>query len=389
MTIMAQHGYGKKDRIDRGISDGSIQGVIMSPRDELPHNLASFLSALRVINPRFERLVDPQFHVGATSSTRVGNLSKYPHYRSGLTPTSFSSTNIQNFVRNTLQLQNQMDVTAIVSPTVVVDELSSQWAQIAMMLAQETLHQHDGSQPLLISLVVREDVLRQKMSVDGWLDNLTQMDVDGFYLIVLRASETYGQRYDPDVLASLMRVCYSLAEINRYRVIVGYSDMVTLLLHAVGVTATASGWGLGLRQFTLQRFQERDGGRPARSRYSSLPLLNSIYVTELGGLYNSGIINSALSDTPYDARFIGGRNPENVAWTPDDSSLHHWYVLNALSHSLVGTTIEERLNSARDTIAQAATAYSLIGGQVPFSTQTGQIHLTEWLNAVEIFRSNL
>ena len=47
MTVLAQHGWGKSNKIERGIADGSIHGVIMSPRDESPAKLASFLSAIQ------------------------------------------------------------------------------------------------------------------------------------------------------------------------------------------------------------------------------------------------------------------------------------------------------------------------------------------------------
>ena len=51
LTILAQHGWGKSDKIERGINDGSINGVIMSPRDETPANLARFLANIADNNP--------------------------------------------------------------------------------------------------------------------------------------------------------------------------------------------------------------------------------------------------------------------------------------------------------------------------------------------------
>ena len=388
MTILAQHGWGKSDKIERGLADGSIQGVIMSPRDESPAKLASFLSDIRASQSNAERLVDPQLYAGTIWPVRDGKLPCYTHYRQHLTPTSCSPTAIRDFVRAVLDWQFGLDVSAVVSPTVMVDDLSSQWAQIAMMLAQETVTQHDGTRPLLISLVVGEDALRQRVPVDDWLDDLTLLNVDGFYLILRRTSEAYRQHYDSEVLASLLRVCYSLAELNQYRVFVGYADMVTPLLHAVGVTGTGAGWFAGLRQFTLRRFQPVSGGRQPRARYSSRPLLNSIYVTELDGIHNGGRVADVLSGTPFDARFNTTTNPENVAWPNDDAALHHWRVLADISSSLIGTRIGHRLDSARNLIAQALAAYAQIGTLVPFTTETGPTHLDQWLDALDRFRSD-
>ena len=387
MTILAQHGWGKANKIERGIKNGSIEGVIMSPRDESPTNLSSFLTSIAAHHPCVERLVDPQLYAGTIWPVRDGKLSDYPHYRQHLTPISFSPSEIQTFVRNSLSWQSNLDISAFVSPTVMVDDLGSQWAQIAMMLAQETVAQHDGSKPLLISLVVGEDVLRHRAPVYSWLDDLSRLDIDGFYLVVRRSSETYRQHYDSEILTSLLHICYSLVELNEYRVFVGYTDMATLLLHAVGVTGTGAGWFTSLRQFGLRRFQPVSGGSQPRSRYSSSRLLNSIFMTELEGIYNGGQIVDVLSGTSFDDRFNGSTNPENVPWPADTAALHHWQTLANISRSTIGTTVRDRLNQAHYLITQALALYAQIRNLVPFTTETGATHLEQWLDALNRFGS--
>lgn len=388
MTILAQHGWGKSCKIEQGIYNQTIEGLILSPRDENPSNLAAFLNDIQADHPDSERLVDPQFYVGTIWPVRDGNLEKYHHYRRHLDPTSFSPSEISNMVSATLDWQNELEVSAVMSPTVMVDDLGSQWAQIALMLAQESVNQHTADKPLLISLVVGEEALRQRASVDEWLNNITTLDVNGFYLIVKRASGSYSQHYEPEVLASLLRVCYSLSEINQYRLVVGYTDISGILLHAVGVSATATGWTLGLRQFGLRRFQPVSGGRRPRSRYSSGPLLNSIYISELDGIYNAGYVAEVLSDTQYDSRFNGTVNPENVPWPTSEASLHHWNVLADVTQSVSGIPVGERLDSVRDLIAQARAVYNQMGNLVAFSSETGPTHLDQWLDALNRFRSD-
>ena len=384
MTILAQHGYGKSDKIGQGIADGSIQGVILSPRDERPSNLAEFLST---IPSNVERLVDPQFYAGTIADPRVGKLPDYDHYATNLTTASFSAVAIRDFVRETLNWQDDLNVSATVSPTVLVDALSGRWAQIAMMLTQETVTQYASNRPLLISLVIAEEALREVGLVDAWLNELTQLDVDGFYLVVRRLSEDYRQQYDPDVLASLLRVCYSLAEVNGFRVFVGYCDLMTLLLHSVGVTGTGAGWYYSLRQFGLRRFQQVSGGRQPLPRYTSRPLLNSIYVNELDVIYNSGRVVDVLSATNYDGRFNGNYNPLNVGWPPRDAALHHWNVLSDITHSISGASVSARLDSVRSLIGQALALYNQINPLI-FRTETGPTHLDQWLNALNRFRSD-
>ena len=383
MTIFAQHGWGKSDKIQRGIADQSIDGVIMSPRDEAPANLSAFLST---IPADVDRLADPQLYASTVWPVRDGKLPDYDHYRGHLTPASFTVSAIRDFVEQSLNWQYGMNVSRIVSPTVMVDDLNSQWAQIAMMLAQETVAQHNQDVPLLISVAIGEDALRQRMMVDGWLNDITGLDVDGFYLVIRRTAESYRQLYEPDALTGLLRVCYSLAELNEYEVLLGYTDMVTVLMHAVGVRATASGWFAGLRQFNLRRFQPSSGGRRPRPRYSSAPLLNSIYLTELDAIYNGGRITDVLSGTTYDNRFAGNNNPENVPWPDDDAALHHWCALDWIARSITGPTISDRLDNARDLILQARLLYTSLQAVAVFATETGPIHLDQWLEALNRFR---
>ena len=385
MSILAQHGYGKSDKIEQGIADGSIHGVIVSPRDERPKNLATLLDR---IPDDLIRLADPQFYAGTVLNPRVGKLPQYDHYRANLTVSSFGPAAIREFVQETLAWQDNLSVSAVVSPTVLVDAHTSRWAQIAMMLAQESINQYQGNKPLLISLMIAEEALQEAQLVDGWLNEITQLDVDGFYLVIRRLSESYRQQFERDILTSLLRVCYSLAEINEYSIFVGYCDMVSPLLHAVGVTGTGAGWYSSLRQFGLRRFQQVTGGSQPRSRYTSGPLLNSIYVTELDAIYNSGLIADVLSGTSYDGRFNLNTNPENVGWPLRDAALHHWSVLHDLVLATSGATVSDRLISVRSQIVQALALYAQAGHVLPFQSDTYTAHLRQWLNALDRFRSD-
>lgn len=384
MTIFAQHGWGKGNKIETGINDGSLDGVIASPSNETPSNLADFLSRLP---PNIERLVDPQLYISTLPERRNDQFGKYPQSCHNLTPASFSLTEIQRLVSVTLDWQNRLDVTAFLSPTVVIDDLAGQWALVASMLAQETVARYGQDKPLLLSLVVEEAALRQQRLVHQWLDELTRFDVDGFYVVVKRTSDSYSQRYEPQALTSLLYLCYSLAELNRYRVIAGYTDMATLLMHAVGVEATASGWYGTLRQFSDHRFLPATRGGRARDRYSSLPLLNSILITELDSIHAGGLITDVLSGTTYDARFQGTSNPENVAWPQGEAALHHWCVLEAIAGLAAGNPPSARLDAARGAILQAQLLYRRLANLVPFTTETGASHLEDWLEGLDRFRT--
>ena len=164
--------------------------------------------------------------------------------------------------------------------------------------------------------------------------------------------------------------------------------MVSLLLHGVGVTGTGAGWFSSLRQFGLRRFQQVTGGSQPRPRYTSWPLLNSIYITELDAIYYAGLIANVLSGTDYDGRFNVNTNPENVGWPPRDAALHHWSTLHNMTQAVPGATASGRLTSVRSQIVQALALYAQVGQFLTFQADTGASHLHQWLDALDRFRSD-
>lgn len=98
---------------------------------------------------------------------------------------------------------------------------------------------------------------------------------------------------------------------------------------------------------------------------------------------------STLPSTSFDTRFTGATNPENAPWPDDDAALHHWRVLADISQSLIGTTVGDRLDSARSLIAQARAVYAQIATLVPLTTETGPAHLDQWLDGLIRFRSDV
>ena len=127
---------------------------------------------------------------------------------------------------------------------------------MSLSLAQASIEYHPRikrAPPLLVSLVFSENLLASEAKVDDLLDVISLWGVEGFYLVV-RRSDRYRAGMDSTQLSNLLYLGYSLADVNKFEVVCGYSDLITTLLHSVGVTATATGWHNGLRQFSLARF---------------------------------------------------------------------------------------------------------------------------------------
>jgi hypothetical protein len=286
-----------------------------------------------------------------------------------------------------------LDVDRWISPAVLFDDFRDPWSQIALTMAQESISVHRGSQPaasLLLSLVIDENALRSRDALDEFLDIVTAWDVAGFYLIVRRNDRNYPAAFDESVLLNLVYLVYVLGEVNEFEVICGYTDLVGLLLLAVGGSAIASGWFNTLRQFSLSRFQPATGGRAPRPRYTSAPLMNSVLVVpELATAYYVGRSADVLSNTRYDQVMANG-DPANATWPPETACLHHWEVLARLAQGIEGASVGARLVTMENEIRQGIARYALLQGSgVQFEASTGPRDLNLWLRVVQAFRAEI
>ncbi|MFH1010972.1 MAG: hypothetical protein V1784_07040 [bacterium] len=391
MAIYAQHGYGKSDKVDRGLQSGSLGGVILSPREETPENLQRYISDVRSRFHGMQILVDPQFYSTTMTPVRERHLPDYDYYRSGLTRSNFiSPTEVSAYVEETLEFQRRLQLSYIVAPTVSFDDFRDIWSQTALQMGQEAVRYHSECRdptPLLVSIVFSETALRSTQSLQEFLDIISLFQTTGFYVIVRRTTSQYQPHLDFNVLGNLLYLTYALAERNNYEVILGYTDIVGILLHAVGAKATACGWYSNLRQFSSARLEPQTGGRQPRPRYTSIPLLNSILVMpELVETSRVGLIDEVLSGTTLEQSLR--RDPGNVPWPLDTSTLHHWEALHIATQDIVAqASVGARLTLALRWIQRAEAIYTNLQNRgVVFDYSSGPGHLDQWQRAIRTFR---
>ena len=398
MSILAQCGYGRGGKIEQGLNDGVIHGVIMSPRDERKNRLEQAIHDWGGSHPNALVMFDPQFYATSLNNPRDGHLSEFDYYNnnSGLGRTHFSGTRIQGYVRECLDYQHKTfgsNAAYLISPTILFDSFRDSWSQIALNMAVESADYHfslDSPQPLLISLVISETAFQTMDAVEEFLDALTEIDTQGFYIIIRRNSASLQNAMESSPFGRFMYFCHVLTTINEYDLIVGYSDWHSFLLKAAGVTHMATGWYQNLRQFSLARFQPSPGGRRPLKRYSSAPLLSCPLINpELQDIYLANHLALVLSGSNYDAILQSDPAAGEVNWTDEVSCIAHWYSLNALSQRLSAlSTQSARIREAERLMQNALTLYAQLGSQnVYFDPTTGPDHIREWQDSLQEFRA--
>ena len=396
MPLLAQCGYGRSTKIEQGRDAGTIRGVILSPRDEARARLEEFCADLQKTAADFAVLFDPQFYAATLSNARDGHLVDYPYYtnNSGLGRNRFRPSQIQQYVKECLdyQIQSLPGLAYLISPSVPFDDFRDSWSQIALSMAEASIDDwspREGVPPLLVTIVLSESSLRDATRMNEFLDTLSALEVPGFYVLVQRNSATIEPAMDAVSMANLLFFVYVLATLNNYQIVMGYSDWMGFLFQAVGATMSASGWHNSLRQFTLARFLPQTGGRRARKRYSSLPLLSCpLILPELEDVHLARLLPSVLTGSTHDHILSGGPGHGEANWTDAVSCLAHWESLSKLYAAIESRhTVPARLTAAEGRIRTAQGLYTrLQASGVYFEAATGPDHLASWLDAIAAFR---
>jgi len=342
-------------------------------------------------------LFDPQFYAASLRNARDGHLSEYPFHAndSGLGRNQFRPRQIQRYVSNCLEYQSLSlpGLAYLVSPSVPFDDFSDSWSQIALNMAEASVddwQSRQGAPPLLVTIVLSESSLRDFTRMNEFLDTLSTLDTAGFYVLVQRTSAVPEPAMDITSMANLLYFVYVLASLNDYRVVVGYSDWMGGLFQSVGATFSASGWHNSLRQFTLARFMPQRGGRRARKRYSSLPLLSCpLVVPELEDVFLAGLLGNVLTGGVHDRVLSRGPRRGEGDWTDVISCLAHWESLSRFYGGIESqVAVSARLNTAEQSIRAALALYAqLQASNVYFEAATGPDHLSDWLDSLRIFRN--
>jgi hypothetical protein len=220
------------------------------------------------------------------------------------------------------------------------------------------------------------------------LDTISLFEAAGFYFIVSRGVSQYQQTFEPNRLSQWLMMLFSLGSQNGFEVICGYTDFLAVAAACAGATAAATGWFNSLRQFDIRRFMPATGGARPKDRYSSARLLNSIYLQELDNCYQVGMLELVRTGTRYDQIFTPNNRPIEQDWPPDISTLHHWATLRTLLSVVPGGRIERRLEWLEQRVGGAQLLYADLRRRgVQFDSVTGPAHLSNWLDALPIFRA--
>lgn len=391
MSLLAQHGYGKANKIDRALLSHDISGVILSPKAESLEKLKGFSSDLREKYPNAKIYFDPQFYIcGMQGDITAGKLIEYPYYSAGLTRANLSvPANLHAYAEAVITAQRNLSLSDFFSPSIIFDDFDGRESQTAISLAYESIALTSAESELYISLCIHENAFRNKASMEEFLNVISLLDVKGFYIIIARSNNSGKPTViNSNILANIMWFLYTLSALNGFEVIVGYSDMLSLPMAAVSDASFACGWYNNLKAFSEMNFHPLSGGRRPRKRYTSGTLMSSLLLLpEIAALNRMGLFPQVESESPFN--HIVRPNLNDAEWTDEISCLHNWHIISSLLSEMENQgAYSNRLDYITGKIFSAFEIYRAINERgFQLDAKSGSSHLNMWLSAISDFRT--
>lgn len=386
--ILAQDGSKRSDKIRFGLMNNLIDGAIFCPCHEKPSKFKNEVLDYIKDFPNKFFIMDPHFHVSMMQANNIGGLLEYPFFKNNLVKEDFTIRNIQKYVKDVLKFQIDIGFNYIVSPSTVIDSFKSPWAYFSLQLyieSAEYIKSQKTSNKLLICLPIYDFALSEEEYLNEYLDNLTGLDVSGFYIIIIKPTSIHPNWNNTQLLSKLLYIIYQLSE-NDYEIYFGYTDIIGIIFEVFGANGFANGWWWKLRQFEQDRFIEKKGYGRRKPTYTSENLLNSItIVPELRSIAEIGKIDDVLSGTSFDEilRASHLRDWSND-WTQKNEIFNHWKVLSNISKKIEALkNIKDKMTTLENMINHAIALYkNLRKSGISFKGKSNPTHLQVWIESI-------
>lgn len=387
--FLAQDGHGPATKIVNGIIAGDISGTVLSLKSRSPDNLIGCIETLQEEHSEAFLILDHHMHASVyPETTKHGKLPDYGLFEMNKTAFELESDeSIQDATNAVMDLQINLGLNNLTSPSLGMQEFNDTNAQVSLKLYRQSIkylkdNSLQGAKKLFLTLVFSEQALNQKHSLAQMLDKLTLLDADGFYIIVERQKRDSAVWSNSDTLAGLMYLVNILHN-NEYEVVVGYTDVYGLLLSAVGADYVGSGWYQTLRQYSQNFYREGFGSR-GTPLYVSETLLSPIFTNpDLRSIVTSGFGDRVI-DSHYGQALI--TNPALAPWNEEAYALQLWRTLSRVADGLGDDTVHN-LEYIEGLLDEADSLFTeLEGASVTIDDRHDDKHLAVWKSAIQKFR---
>lgn len=396
MKLFAQHGYGPGDKIINGFKDNIIDGVIFSARYEKMEKISGDARDITSVFSNAEILLDPEFYAcfyAHQPDAKLGGLNEWPYFSTQRRSQLETSETVEKILADTFDTVVDLPLTTIIAPNIFIPRsFNSIEAVIAKNFIRKTrqLFEKTGDKRnVFATLAIDRDALIDQTEFEAFLNDITALDnpPDGFYIIVgggitdYRTEISRSELIHADVIAGWMMLNFTLS-INGFKVINGFSDILTPFLGCAGGYAGATGWWSNLRMFSMSRYINTvSGGRLPTIRYLSNALLNRITHDERRAFVK--LIPEINNGLPRDSDYEGGEPDRKV------EVLQSWEAISHLNNENIVSDMDESLQSLENMVNRAEITYTNLAGYgLPVNREANREYMEALMESIQAFRRN-
>jgi hypothetical protein len=396
MKLFAQHGYGPGDKIINGVKDSSIDGVIFSARYEKMEKIPGDAKDITSVSADAEILLDPEFYAcfyAHQPDAKLGGLNEWPYFSTQRRSQLESSETVDKILADTFDTLVNLPLTSIIAPNIFIPRsfnfIEAVIAKNFIRKTQQLFEETGDKRNVFATLAIDRDTLIDQTEFEAFLNDITALDnpPDGFYIIVgggitdYRTKISRSELIHADVIAGWMMLNFTLS-INGFKVINGFSDILTPFLGCAGGYAGATGWWSNLRMFSMSRYINTvSGGKLPTIRYLSNALLNRITHDERRAFVK--LIPEINNGLPRDSDYEGGE-PDRKA-----EVLQSWEAISHLNNENIVSDMDESLQSLENMLNRAEITYTnLTGYGLPVNREANREYMEALMESIQAFRKN-
>jgi hypothetical protein len=201
--------------------------------------------------------------------------------------------------------------------------------------------------------------------LDALIGTLAQLPVGGWFVSVVRATDSFPVRASADEVAGICRAVRGLSEFALVHV--SHGDLAAIPAVAAGATSIGTGWDARQRVLAMSTFEYRapTGGGGWFARNTLERLCAFLPRADVARLFaQDAVLASSV--------FVGGLHPDG----PKEAFLHHASSLERLLGDIGDGSYDERFNALLTLYRDASAAW-------PSVTSTAQLTegSAEWVDA--------
>lgn len=238
------------------------------------------------------------------------------------------------------------------------------------------------SKKILLTIIFDDEMAKNDTLFNSYLSQITDNNnIDGVYLIPQNA-RTYKRISDINYLVKIMTFIHSLKN-NDMDVIVGYSDIETILYTVAGANGISLGIYENLRNYDGKKFKNEEyNGRGPNPRVFSNVLFQWIEYVYLPVIKE----NIKLSEIFDENNYFVETQANDYKWHFSRPQCYKHFISSYgnLIKSLPNS-FEERYNYIEDKLKVANDTFNELGQNIFFDENSGGNHINKWRTALKNF----